>query len=167
MLFWVCETYFLLLFDRIPCRLCIFCSCTSRDLSLTFCSRSIIASKNGMYFCISANFLSYSSILFDVYRSPVPGEKNLYAYKYFSTITSYIIRFFSTFIHLLVQMKLIYALQKSILHSLTYYNLSLNIAYYMPSLNIQSISLFILPYSQIIEIYSVCDHLCLYIIIAY
>lgn len=74
------ETYFLLLFDKIPWRLCIFCSCTSRDLSFTFCNLSIIASKNGIYFCISANFLSYSSILFSVYRSPVSGEENIYTY---------------------------------------------------------------------------------------
>lgn len=94
----ICKTYFLLLFDKIPCRLCIFCSCTSRDLSLTFCNRSIIASKNGMYFCISANFLSYSSISLVVYCSPVPREENLYTYKYLSIIKHCIICFFYIFL---------------------------------------------------------------------
>lgn len=98
----ICKTYFLLLFDKIPCRLCIFCSCTSRDLSLTFCNRSIIASKNGMYFCISANFLSYSSISLVVYRSPVPREENLYTYKYLSIIKHYIICFFYIFLLILI-----------------------------------------------------------------
>lgn len=96
-----CETYFLLLFDKIPCRLCIFCSCTSRDLSLTFCNRSIIASKNGMYFCISANFLSYSSISLVVYRSPVPGEENLYTQKHFSVITLFSFSGLFFFTHLI------------------------------------------------------------------
>lgn len=91
-----CETYFLLLFERIPCRLCIFWSCTSRDLSLTFCNRSIIASKNGMYFCISANFLSYSSISLVVYRSPVPAKEYLYTYRNFLEILLIFVIYLST-----------------------------------------------------------------------